>query len=60
MTTEWTRQQMVMEKISDTTSGQISKLDAGIFNKIITIFTYNVVEAHRGDARISCTKGHAP
>ncbi|MEM4099789.1 MAG: hypothetical protein QXZ38_04010 [Candidatus Micrarchaeaceae archaeon] len=49
-----------MEKISDTTSGQISKLDAGIFNKIITIFTYNVVEAHRGDARISCTKGHAP
>ncbi|MEM3853999.1 MAG: hypothetical protein QXG99_00470 [Conexivisphaerales archaeon] len=30
-----------------------SALDAGIFNEIIAIFTYNVVEAHRGDTRVS-------
>ncbi|MEM4091611.1 MAG: hypothetical protein QW837_00940 [Conexivisphaerales archaeon] len=29
-----------------------SVLDAGIFNEIITIFTYNVVEAHRGGTRL--------
>ncbi|MEM3497875.1 MAG: hypothetical protein QXO68_01275 [Conexivisphaerales archaeon] len=30
-----------------------SALDAGIFNEIMAIFTYNVVEAHRGDTRVS-------
>ncbi|MEM4063192.1 MAG: hypothetical protein QW428_04470 [Conexivisphaerales archaeon] len=35
-----------------------SVLDAGIFNEIIAIFTYNVVEAHRGDTRVSW--GHVP
>ncbi|MEM0097742.1 MAG: hypothetical protein QXY52_05000 [Conexivisphaerales archaeon] len=35
-----------------------SALDAGIFNEIMTIFTYNVVEAHRGGT--SWTKGHMP
>ncbi|MEM0123361.1 MAG: hypothetical protein QXI38_02515 [Conexivisphaerales archaeon] len=32
-------------------------LDAGIFNEIMAIFTYNVVEAHRGGTRVSWTKG---
>ncbi|MEM4102111.1 MAG: hypothetical protein QXN78_01720 [Conexivisphaerales archaeon] len=36
-----------------------SVLDAGIFNEIMAIFTYNVVEAHRGGTRVSWTKGHA-
>ncbi|MEM3248964.1 MAG: hypothetical protein QXL00_04205 [Conexivisphaerales archaeon] len=36
-----------------------SVLDAGIFNEIIAkVFTYNVVEAHRGGTRVSWTKGH--
>ncbi len=35
-----------------------SVLDAGIFNEIIAIFTYNVVEAHRGGTRVSW--GHVP
>ncbi|MEM0097897.1 MAG: hypothetical protein QXH39_06170 [Conexivisphaerales archaeon] len=29
-----------------------SVLDAGIFNEIMTIFTYNVVEAHRCGTRL--------
>ncbi|MEM3701980.1 MAG: hypothetical protein QXH93_04560 [Conexivisphaerales archaeon] len=33
-----------------------TRLDAGIFNEIMTIFTYNVVEAHRGGTRVSWTK----
>ena len=38
-----------------------SVLDAGIFNEIIAkVFTYNVVEAHRGGTRVSWTKGHVP
>ncbi|MEM0146768.1 MAG: hypothetical protein QXL00_07595 [Conexivisphaerales archaeon] len=38
-----------------------SVLDAGIFNEIIAkVFTYNVVEAHRGGTRVSWTKGHLP
>ncbi|MEM0146423.1 MAG: hypothetical protein QW508_04550 [Conexivisphaerales archaeon] len=38
-----------------------SVLDAGIFNEIMTkVFTYNVVEAHRGGTRVSWTKGHVP
>ncbi|MEM4087141.1 MAG: hypothetical protein QXV49_01430 [Conexivisphaerales archaeon] len=37
-----------------------SVLDAGIFNEIMAIFTYNVVEAHRGGTRVSWTKGHVP
>ncbi len=35
-----------------------SVLDAGIFNEIMAIFTYNVVEAHRGGTRVSW--GHVP
>ncbi|MEM4109586.1 MAG: hypothetical protein QXQ65_06290 [Conexivisphaerales archaeon] len=33
-----------------------SALDLRIFNEITTIFTYNVVEAHRGGTRVSWTK----
>ncbi|MEM4102428.1 MAG: hypothetical protein QXN78_03375, partial [Conexivisphaerales archaeon] len=36
-----------------------SVLDAGIFNEIMAkVFTYNVVEAHRGGTRVSW--GHVP
>ncbi|MEM3196678.1 MAG: hypothetical protein QXY52_04315 [Conexivisphaerales archaeon] len=36
-----------------------SALDAGIFNEIMAkVFTYNVVEAHRGGTRVSW--GHVP
>ncbi|MEM3289739.1 MAG: hypothetical protein QXT35_06645, partial [Conexivisphaerales archaeon] len=35
-----------------------SALDLRIFNEIMTIFTYNVVEAHRGGTRVSWMKGH--
>ncbi|MEM3261666.1 MAG: hypothetical protein QXY52_06920 [Conexivisphaerales archaeon] len=38
-----------------------SVLDSRIFNEIMAkVFTYNVVEAHRGGTRVSWTKGHAP
>ncbi|MEM3215245.1 MAG: hypothetical protein QXH39_06425 [Conexivisphaerales archaeon] len=33
-----------------------SALDLRIFNEIMTVFTYNVVEAHRGGTRVSWTK----
>ncbi|MEM4126165.1 MAG: hypothetical protein QW508_01190 [Conexivisphaerales archaeon] len=35
-----------------------SALDLRIFNEIMTVFTYNVVEAHRGGTRVSWMKGH--
>ncbi|MEM4108948.1 MAG: hypothetical protein QXQ65_02960 [Conexivisphaerales archaeon] len=37
-----------------------SALDAGIFNEIMAVFIYNVVEAHRCGTKVSWTKGHMP